>query len=34
MSALIDEIAARAKLLPPLKQSAAEVVRRMRDADR
>jgi prevent-host-death family protein len=34
MSALIDEIAARAKLLPPLKESAAETVRRMRDEER
>jgi prevent-host-death family protein len=33
-SALIDEIASRAKLLPPLKESAAEIVRRMRDEDR
>lgn len=28
--ALIDEIAARAKLLPPLKKRAAEIVREMR----
>jgi prevent-host-death family protein len=34
MSALIDEIAARAKLLPPLKETAAEIVRRMRDEER
>jgi prevent-host-death family protein len=33
-SALIDEIAARAKLLRPLKESAAESIRRMRDEER
>ena len=32
--ALIDEIAASAKLLPPLKASAADIVRRMRDEER
>ncbi|HEX3181770.1 MAG TPA: hypothetical protein VHR44_11050 [Beijerinckiaceae bacterium] len=32
--ALIDEIAARAKLLPPLKKRAAEIVREMREEER
>jgi hypothetical protein len=31
---LIDEIAARAKLLPPLKKRAAEIVREMREEER
>ena len=32
--ALIEEIAAGAKLLPPLEESAADIIRRMRDEER